>query len=123
MRTTAYLIRRTEDGLRLYKRDEEAGPEHEITPERGRKIMDHSPTGFEIGYVGSGPSQLALAILLDAAEGYAPDPGRTAVDFHQAFERAFMAGQQVPVGTEFKLSQHEIMHWLCQRIAKQECGA
>ncbi|MEW6657400.1 MAG: DUF6166 domain-containing protein [Thermodesulfobacteriota bacterium] len=29
------------------------------------KIRNHSPTGFSWGYLGSGPSQLALAILLD----------------------------------------------------------
>ena len=28
-------------------------------------LRDHSPTGFEWGYPGSGPSQLALAILAD----------------------------------------------------------
>jgi hypothetical protein len=28
-------------------------------------VVNHSPTGFEWGYLGSGPSQLALAILLD----------------------------------------------------------
>ena len=27
--------------------------------------MNHSPTGFEWGYSGSGPAQLALALLLD----------------------------------------------------------
>jgi len=30
------------------------------------KIFNHSPTGFEWGYGGSGPAQLALAILADA---------------------------------------------------------
>ena len=34
----------------------------------------HSPTGFEIGYGGSGPADLALNILADAI-GPAPDPG------------------------------------------------
>jgi len=29
-------------------------------------IRNHSPTGFEWGYGGSGPAQLALAILADA---------------------------------------------------------
>lgn len=29
------------------------------------KISNHSPTGFEWGYRGSGPSQLSLAILLE----------------------------------------------------------
>lgn len=28
-------------------------------------LMNHSPTGFEWGYTGSGPAQLALAILAD----------------------------------------------------------
>jgi hypothetical protein len=28
-------------------------------------VVNHSPTGFEWGYNGSGPAQLALAILLD----------------------------------------------------------
>lgn len=30
------------------------------------RLRNHSPTGFEWGYGGSGPSQLALALLLDA---------------------------------------------------------
>jgi hypothetical protein len=29
-------------------------------------LGDHSPTGFEWGYGGSGPAQLALALLADA---------------------------------------------------------
>lgn len=39
---------------------------------RGRRlplaidVINHSPTGFEWGYGGSGPAQLALAILCDA---------------------------------------------------------
>jgi hypothetical protein len=31
-------------------------------------IVNHSPTGFEWGYGGSGPAQLALAILADALD-------------------------------------------------------
>jgi hypothetical protein len=31
-----------------------------------RDLMNHSPTGFEWGYEGSGPAQLALAICADA---------------------------------------------------------
>jgi len=29
-------------------------------------LRNHSPTGFEWGYAGSGPAQLALALLVDA---------------------------------------------------------
>ncbi|WP_254538652.1 DUF6166 domain-containing protein [Halomarina litorea] len=36
-----------------------------LTPDRSLKLADHSPSGFEWGYGGSGPAQLALALLLD----------------------------------------------------------
>ncbi|ELZ28716.1 hypothetical protein C474_14509 [Halogeometricum pallidum JCM 14848] len=36
-----------------------------LTPDRSLKLADHSPSGFEWGYAGSGPAQLALALLLD----------------------------------------------------------
>ena len=32
-------------------------------------VMNHSPTGFAWGYGGSGPSQLALALCIDALGG------------------------------------------------------
>lgn len=38
-----------------------------------RHIVKHSPTGFEWGYGGSGPSDLALAIMADFL-GTAPSP-------------------------------------------------
>lgn len=37
------------------------------------RLRNHSPTGFEWGYLGSGPSQLALALVLDALLGLYPD--------------------------------------------------
>lgn len=38
----------------------------ELTPDRSRKVWEYSPTGFEWGYRGHGPNQLAIALLLDA---------------------------------------------------------
>ena len=35
-----------------------------LTPHRSWKVRNHSPDGFSWGYGGSGPSQLALAIML-----------------------------------------------------------
>lgn len=32
-------------------------------------VRNHSPDGFEWGYPGSGPSQLALALCIDALDG------------------------------------------------------
>ncbi|MCU4744613.1 DUF6166 domain-containing protein [Natronoglomus mannanivorans] len=37
----------------------------ELSPDRSLEVRNHGPTGFEWGYNGSGPAQLALAILLD----------------------------------------------------------
>ena len=36
----------------------------EISPRDSQKVYNHSPDGFNWGYGGSGPAQLALAILL-----------------------------------------------------------
>jgi hypothetical protein len=46
-------------------------------------LFNHSPTGFEWGYGGSGPAQLALAILADALG----DEER-ALHLHQKFKFA-----------------------------------
>lgn len=35
-----------------------------LSPEKSLEVCNHSPTGFSWGYGGSGPAQLALAILL-----------------------------------------------------------
>jgi len=39
-----------------------------LTPERSLELASHSPSGFEWGYGGSGPAQLALALLLDCTD-------------------------------------------------------
>ncbi|QGX93419.1 hypothetical protein EI982_00830 (plasmid) [Haloplanus rallus] len=40
--------------------------EHQrLTPDRSLDLVNHSPTGFEWGYAGSGPAQLACGLLLD----------------------------------------------------------
>lgn len=49
------------------------------------KIFNHSPSGFEVGYGGSGPAQLALAILMMFTDD------STAVQLHQDFKWEFIA--------------------------------
>ena len=44
-------------------------------------LWNHSPTGFEWGYSGSGPAQLALAILADHCSETAE-----ALNLHQRFK-------------------------------------
>jgi hypothetical protein len=49
-------------------------------------LCSHSPTGFEWGYGGSGPAQLALALLADHA-----GDDEEAVMLHQDFKRVVVA--------------------------------
>lgn len=49
-------------------------------------LWNHSPTGFECGYDGSGPAQMALALLAE----HLGDDDR-AVELHQEFKRAVVA--------------------------------
>ncbi|MFC7157742.1 DUF6166 domain-containing protein [Halomarina halobia] len=39
--------------------------QEQLTPDRSLELANHSPSGFSWGYNGSGPAQLALALLLD----------------------------------------------------------
>jgi hypothetical protein len=59
----------------------------ELTPHASLKVRNHSPTGFSWGYGGSGPSQLALAILLD----YAPHCKAKIERRYQDFKREFVS--------------------------------
>lgn len=40
----------------------------QVTPSTSQRVRNHSPDGFSWGYGGSGPAQLALAILLHVSE-------------------------------------------------------
>lgn len=57
-----------------------------LDPGPSLAVRSHSPTGFAWGYGGSGPAQLALALLLDRTG----DPGRAARHY-QAFKRDMVA--------------------------------
>ena len=50
-------------------------------------LYNHSPSGFEWGYGGSGPAQLALAILAHHLRD-----GREALRLYQRFKFAIVAG-------------------------------
>lgn len=67
-------------------------------------LWNHSPTGFEWGYGGSGPAQLALALLADhLADDY------QAVLHHQDFKRVVVA--QLPY-RGWKLTGSQMNAWL-----------
>jgi hypothetical protein len=50
-------------------------------------LRNHSPTGFEWGYGGSGPAQLALAVLVDHLAN-----DDEALNLYQEFKRVVVAG-------------------------------
>ena len=84
-----------------------SGPNRRECPLRLRlDLRNHSPTGFEWGYNGSGPAQLALALLADASE----DPA-TALRHYQEFKRDVVAG----FGETWTLTTQDIQRFLeCQ---------
>lgn len=80
-------------------------------------ISMHSPTGFEWGYGGSGPADLALSILADFL-GENPTPNQLYTGnckcwrLHQKFKQEFIAG--LPNDTWVILGS-EISGWLKER--------
>lgn len=76
----------------------------ELDPGPSLKVFNHSPDGFEWGYGGSGPAQLALAILMD----YLGDSKR-AVELHQRFKWEFIAQADKE---SFDISEEQINAWM-----------
>ena len=69
------------------------------------EIRSHSPTGFEWGYGGSGPAQLALALLADALGDQ-----ELAQWHHQDFKRAAVAGW----GPSWSITAEEIRRFVAR---------
>ncbi len=82
-----------------------------LDPGPSQKIWNHSPTGFEFGYGGSGPAQLALAILYDVTKDR-----HLSVRHHQRFKWDFIACADK---SGFELTEYDVKEWL----TKQEVEA
>ena len=71
-----------------------------LSPEFSQVIRNHSPDGFCWGYGGSGPAQLALAILLELVER------GVAISAYQKFKWDFIAKlPQTDFELEFKIEE------------------
>jgi hypothetical protein len=68
-------------------------------------LVNHSPTGLEWGYGGSGPAQTALAILAD----YLNDNEQLAIGLHQKFKWDFIANAP---HKGFSITGQQIKGWL-----------
>lgn len=71
-------------------------------------LRNHSPDGFEWGYYGSGPAQLALALLCDVLGG---DEGAAhlAQRLYQEFKAEKIAALQ---GNRWTMTAGEIRDWI-----------
>src|ERR1035438_10621229 len=67
-------------------------------------LWNHSPSGFEWGYGGSGPAQLALALLADHLAN-----DQEAVTLHQEFKRLVVA--RLPFRA-WELTSEQMDSWL-----------
>lgn len=65
----------------------------------------HSPTGFEWGYMGSGPSDLARSILWDYLD---QEPTR---DLYMEFKEKFVSGWK----DEWEITSKKIQDWISGR--------
>ncbi|GAH94857.1 unnamed protein product, partial [marine sediment metagenome] len=76
----------------------------ELLPGASLRVCSHSPDGFNWGYGGSGPAQLALAILLEVTRDE-----RFSVSHHQAFKWDVIA--RLPTDN-FTLPIKDVHLWL-----------
>ena len=84
----------------------------------------HSPTGFEVGYGGSGPADTAASILADYFEEDRCSVehvwrGRSdacpSVALHQFFKFEVIAGIQLEPGEVHTLEESSIIAWLAEK--------
>ena len=75
----------------------------ELSLEKSFEVVQHSPTGFQWGYGGSGPAQLAAAILYETTN----DPKLTQ-RYYQDFKVAHVAKWE----DTFEITELEIHDWL-----------
>ena len=83
--------------------------------------LRHSPTGFEWGYLGSGPAELARCILLDHYQPAPPaDPWQAdgLPISYQAFKRDVIA--RLPRHGTWSLTSSAISRWAQTQAARSE---
>jgi Family of unknown function (DUF6166) len=84
-------------------------------PERGElalhlEVRNHSPTGFGWGYGGSGPAQLALALLMDAL-----GDANMAREHYQQFKRDHVARWD----TTWSITAEDIQFYVLSKVTRE----
>jgi hypothetical protein len=78
-------------------------------------VWNHSPDGFAWGYMGSGPAQLALALLLDAVSAAA------AKRWYQRFKVEVVASW--PQGEGWTITRSAVREWWVRAVGLDELVA
>jgi hypothetical protein len=105
-----YVGKRTAEGCEVEVSDNELPGCGYSLPLRC-DLRNHSPTGFEWGYGGSGPAQLSLALLADAL-----GDNEKAQDHYQAFK--FQVVGRLP-HERWELSEEDIRQTVAALEAEQ----
>lgn len=95
----------------VWVEDDRSGTIRKYNLPRCLHVRSHSPDGFEWGYGGSGPAQLALAILVDLLQD-----DKEAERHHQKFKWAFIA--KLKQDEDWDITEKEIRHWLDAKSKK-----
>lgn len=74
-----------------------------LLPGPSQRLYNHSPDGFNWGYAGSGPAQLALAIMLHYL------PSDEALQLYQRFKVDVIAA--IPMG-DFAMPEAQVQQWI-----------
>ena len=75
----------------------------QLSLEKSLQVVDHSPDGFQWGYQGSGPSQLAAAILNEVTE----DPEITR-EYYELFKHDHVSQW----ADDFEINEFQVRDWL-----------
>ena len=109
--TLYYAERVTEVGHQpVFKKLLPDGEPTELSPAPSQKLYNYCPDGFQWGYEGAGPTQLSLALLLDATT--VPDTALT-------YFREFMLGKVAGFDRIWRIISSEILLWVELRKAHQ----
>ena len=98
---------RTRSGCRVLVFDTaHRNPNHARELNLRLDLRNHSPTGFEWGYLGSGPAQLALALLADATDNH------TALAFYQRYKEEVIARLPSDIQAAWTTTDVDVVAWV-----------
>lgn len=80
-----------------------------LDPARSQKLQNKSPDGFGVGYAGSAPSQLALAIILEFAKS-----DDEALRVYQDFKWEFLTNEEYQ-DNDFEI-EVDIQEWIKAKL-------